>query len=366
MSKVTMKDVAQAAGTSPATVSKVLNGRAEEEAISKACRERVMSACRQLGYVRQHAARSLRTGRSYALGGLLAMSGGCRDDGSLERMQFHAPLLAGMLGAANEHGLELIGVAERGGRSALENGLHLLENGRIEGLIVPGIYAREPEVVRAMEESGRPIVLALWKCESRLPQVLVDDLSAIPGVLDHFHELGHRRIAWMGPPAPDDIYSERRERVYRGWMEQKGLMPAALNPEPSVGPLQGSFGERVQTLIEPVHRLIQSEPRPTALLCFNEAWAVAAYHAGERLGLRVPRDISVVGFDNIYAATALPPLSVISLDLDRVGARAVDILAAVAGGKTAYDDLTGRVEHVPTSYVRRESVAPTILTGEHT
>jgi DNA-binding LacI/PurR family transcriptional regulator len=358
MAKVTMKDVARAAETSPATVSKVLNGRAEEEAISEACRRRVMAACRELGYVRQHAARSLRTGRSYALGGLLAMSGGCRDDGSLERMQFHAPLLAGMLGAANEQGLELIAVAEREGRGPLENGLHLLETGRIEGLIVPGLYARRPEVVRAMEESGRPIVLALWECESRLPQVLVDDVSAIPEVLDHFHELGHRRIAWMGPAAEEDIYCGRRERVYRDWMKDRGLLEAVLNPHPPTGPLTGAFGERVRSLVDPVHGLIQHKPRPTALLCYNEAWAVAAYHAAQRLGLSVPEDLSVVGFDNIYGATALPPLSVVSLDLDRVGKRAVQILADVAAGKVRYDDLTGTIEQVPTSYVRRSSVAP--------
>jgi DNA-binding LacI/PurR family transcriptional regulator len=351
-----MKDVARAAETSPATVSKVLNGRADEEAISEACRERVMAACRELGYVRQHAARSLRTGRSYALGGLLAMNGGCRDDGSLERMQFHAPLLAGMLGAANEQGLELIAVAEREGRSPLENGLHLLDTGRIEGLIVPGIYARRPEVVRAMEESDQPIILALWKCDTRLPQVLVDDLSAIPEVLDHFLELGHCRIAWMGPAAEDDVYSGRRERVYRRWMKDNDREPTVLNPEPSVGPLTGPFGERVRTLTGPVYELIRREPRPTALLCYNEAWAVAAYHAAERLGLSVPDNLSVVGFDNIYGATALPPLSVISLDLDRVGARAVHILADVAAGNIDYADLTGLIEQVATSYVRRESV----------
>ena len=352
-----MKDVARVAATSAPTVSKVLNGRADAEAISHACRERVLAACRKLGYMRQYTARSLRTGRSYALGGLLAMNGGCRDDRSLEQMQFHAPLLSGMLGAANEHGLELIAVAEREGLSPLENGLRLLDSGRIEGLIVPGVYARRPDVVRAMEESGYPIVLALWQCETSLPQVVVDDLSAIPEVLDHFRELKHRQIAWLGPAGEDDIYSARRERIYRDRMKAHRLHPAVLNPQPAVGPLNGSFGDRVRTLIDPVLERLRRDPRPTALLCYNEAWAVAACHTAERLGLSVPDDLSVVGFDNIYGATALPPLSVISLDLDRAGARAVEILVDVAAGNVDYRDLRGSIEQVPTSYVRRASVA---------
>jgi LacI family transcriptional regulator len=298
----------------------------------------------------------LRTGRSYALGGLLAMDGGSRDDASLERMQFQAPLLAGMLGAANDRGLELIAVAARDGRSPLESGLQLLGTGRIEGLIVPGRYARKPELARSMEEAGRPIVLALNWCDSSLPRVVVDDLSAIPEVLGHFHELGHRRIAYMGPAAGDDIFSSRREQVYCRWMRDSGLKPNVLNPEPRAGSLTGPFGDRVRRLTDPALSAIEVDPRPTALLCFNEAWAVATCSAADALGLRVPEHLSVVAFDNIYATTSRPLLSVVSLDIDRVGARAVEILADVAAGKTDFRDLIGTVEQVPTSYVRRESV----------
>lgn len=357
MAKITIADVARAAGTSPGTVSKVLNEREGQDTISKACRKRVLDACEKLNYVRQHAARSLRTGRSYALGALLSTKSDYRTDTRLQQMQFYAPLLSGMLNAAGRQGLELVAVAGRGRMTPMENALHLLDSGRIEGLIVSAAHGAALSSVAPAVLVKRPIVVVVRPTEMPLAQVLIDDLCAMPEVLDHLHEFGHERIAWVGPAPDADIYARRREDVYRSWMREHGFEPTVINLDGPPAIADVAFSTAVTRLSEPLLEAIPRSPRPTALFCYNEAWAMAAYRACASLGLGIPGDMSVVGFDNIYSATAVPAMSVISLDLDRAGARAVELLAEVAAGKREFKNLAGTVEYVPTSYVRRESVA---------
>ncbi len=356
MRRVSMKDVARHAGTSPATVSKVLNDGVESDRISKDCRRRVLAACRKLGYVRHRAARSLRTGRSFAIGGLLAMQ--VLDPGdarSQETLQFHAPLQAGMLSAASRCGLHLVAIPGGGSRSPAERALEQLREGCIDGLVVAGFNwpPAEPVVRRVWPQW--PVVVAGGPPSLDVPNVRVDDLAPVGDAMEHLYALAHRAIAWTGPSEGPGSYPAERRRTYREWMQARGLRPQDLRAKPGPGADREPISTRIQHLVPQLAQALRgASPAPTGVLAYNDAWALAVYRACAWLGLRVPDDLSVIGFDDVYAAAAMPPLTTVSLELYRVGERAVERLVRMAAGEPE----DSRTDCVPARLVLRNSTAP--------
>lgn len=355
MARVSIADVAREAGTSPGTVSKVLNDGPESDRISEDCRRRVLKACDSLGYVRNHAARSLRTGRSFAIGGLLSSprSGSRRERGA-EDIQFYAPFQAGMLEAATRHGLQLIALAGNEEASPAEVAVSQLRRGRIDGLVVHSVqWRRAAPVVRELWPEW-PVVVAPAPAGLDIPHVGVDALAGVVEGLEHLHTLGHRAIAWAGPEEPETgSYPALRQEKYAEWMADRGLKATILHADVPEDAARYPVGSRAMALAEPLAEGI-SKASPTGVLTYNDEWAMGVYAACARLGLRVPVDLSVVGFDDVHAAAAMPPLTTLSLGLYRVGERAVERLVRMVEGKPDDPD----AHHVPARLVVRDSTAP--------
>ncbi len=357
MARVTMKDVAREASTSSATVSKVLTQGPESSLITDECRRRVLAACEKLGYVRQHAARSLRTGRSFAIGGMMAMQLDPREPRALEVIQFHAPTMAGMLTAAHRRALQFVAIAGNDGATPLDTCMTYLRERRIDGLIVPGAYPLQRSELAELSRQGLPVVFAGWPTdETALARVQPDDCSAIPEALAHFRSLGHKRIAWLGPEDDDLIYASRRRESLESLLHDQGLAPLSYMPCPEPPKQKLTIDEHIRQLVDPLSSLLtELDPRPTAMLVYDEFWALALYAACARLNLKIPEDMSVITFDDIYAATALPALSVISLELFDVGAKALDVVADVAEKKRKLDADHPIDEYVATRLILRDS-----------
>jgi LacI family transcriptional regulator len=163
---------------------------------------------------------------------------------------------------------------------------------------------------------------------------------------EHLLELGHRRIAFVGGRA--DLESSRlREQGFREAMAAAGV------PVDEVLVRAGDY--RKEPTREPVHDLLTLADRPTAVFAANDLSAIATIEVARELGLRVPDDVSVIGFDDIpESAQTEPPLTTVHQPIQQMGAEAIGLLTALLDG----DEVPEPHVRLPTSLVRRGSTAP--------
>jgi DNA-binding LacI/PurR family transcriptional regulator len=343
--RVTLKTVADRVGVSAMTVS---NAFSRPDQLSAALRERILAAAAELGYVGPDpAARTLARGATGTVGILLTESPGYAFSD-----EFSTAFLAA--------------IAEELARNGLA--LTLLPSGRA-GDMVP---ARDVAMDGAIAYSCRPGVDGVdWLRRRRLPLVFVDqvpepgytsinvdDRAAAAAAARHLLDLGHRRFALVTvgreedgrQPGPSD-YLVSRERL-RGWLEV--LEPAGIEPVVRRCP-----EDTQEAVAEAVRPLLSGPQRPTAVLCFSDALAVGVVRAIEDAGLRVPDDVSVVGFDDTPLARRVrPALTTVHQDAAEKGRIAAAELAAAVARQRAGEEPVVRRFVLPTELVVRDSTAP--------
>jgi len=303
--RATMVDIALQAGVSQATVSLVLSDVVNAR-VSAETRARVRAIAADLGYVwRGTAARS--TG-ARVIGMII-------DD--VSTTPFASPLIEGARDAAAAQNC-VVALFCTGGDPALEAAaLSVLEAVSPVGVV----YARL--VMRAVEVPERLLALPaiLLNChdpERRLPSVVPGDVLGGFGAVQALIDAGHRRIAHI---SGEDWGEAARDRA-RGYWQALASADIPFDPDLLAGPAWTVGSGREQTL-----RLLDLPDPPTAISCFNDRVAIGCYEALALRGLRVPRDVSVVGFDNEdLVAYLLPPLSTMVLPHDEMARWAVTTL----------------------------------------
>jgi LacI family transcriptional regulator len=324
---VTIGDVAAQAGVSIATVSKVINGR---YGVAPATLERVQSVIDELGYESSLVARSLRSRRTNVLGIVVA-----------DIEPFSAELLKGAGAAIRERGYELI-VYSGSGHGKDNSGWERRYISRLGGTLTDGIILVTPTVVDV--DDGTPLVAVdPHTGPSNLPSVHSDNLAGAITATRHLLELGHRRIGFLAG-RPDLESARQREQGYCRALSDAGL-PVDTNLI-RVGDYDLEMSQ------EPARQLLTLDDRPTAIFAANDLSAMQTMHVARTLGLAIPRDVSVVGFDNIPESALIePPLTTIDQSIQEMGRRAVELLIAVVEGETG---LTQQVT-LPTRLIVRQS-----------
>lgn len=335
-----MSDIAAKAGVSRATVSLVLNNKHASVGIAEDTRRRVLSAARQLGYRPNEVARAMVTGKNRVIVYLV-------NDPSLE---VAARILAGAMNEAEPLGYSVKLVARDGawGESVIERCVELRPVG-LMGLYVP------PSLYRHIQEETARYRIPVTLLDSSFPlegltRVLSDDEDGVYQGLAHLHRLGHRRIAhiagWRHSGA-----ATTREAAYRRVMARLGL-PV---PEGYV-----ACGEWVIETIEEVTRTLLAHPeRPTALFCADDKTALIAIRTAERLGVRVPEDLSVLGFADLEMARyGNPPLTTVAQPFPELGAAAVRYLLDAARRLEGGEDHGTAEILLPNRLIVRESTGP--------
>ncbi|MFD1538534.1 LacI family DNA-binding transcriptional regulator [Nonomuraea guangzhouensis] len=318
--KPSQRDIARAAGISQATVSIVLNGRADEYGIATATREKVREAMRQLGYVPDVAGRSLRGGRN----GLIGVH-------TYERVfpvradDYYHEFLAGIEEKAVEMGQDLVLFAstqrEDGTRSIYGSGTNRLR--LADGAIILGLERRDEELSRLAAE-GFPFVFIGRRDVpgAQVPYVAADYATAIAGVVDELSSYGHARVGYLGGVLRRGPQEERREAFgqFAGRARLRGP-EALLAPEAVTG---GWLRE-----------LLDAGTTALVVESFELAGAVAVAAAEE--GVRIPGDLSVACLD-------LPPVtgptagwSHVAVPRREMGARAVELLLGLLDGRIPAD-----------------------------
>jgi LacI family transcriptional regulator len=336
--RVTIGDVASRAGVSIATVSRVVNSR---YGVAADTIVRVQEVIDELGYESSLVARSLRSQRTNVVGILVS---------GVE--PFSAELLKGAGRAVQDSDYEL--VIYSGGMSGRE-GWERRSLSRLSGTLTDGIILVTPTVVE-VEASGPVVAVDPHVGGSGMPTVDSQNFEGAVAATRHLLELGHRRIGFLAG-RPDLESARRREAGYRAALAEAGVpFERALVAE-------GGFTE--ETAEAPAHTLLTLADRPTAIFAANDLSAIQVVRTAGELGLRVPADLSVVGFDNIpESALTDPPLTTVDQSIQAMGREAVRILIDLIEHPDRRDPERnggdGGPPHVtlPTELVVRRSSAP--------
>ena len=328
--RVTISDVARTAGVSVATVSKVINGR---YGVAVKTSARVQQVIDDLGYESSLVARSLRSHRTNVIGILVA-----------EFEPFSTELLKGTSERVAGTGYELLAYSG-GGRRGAGVGWERRYLSRLSGTLIDGAVLVTPTVVDA--QPGIPVVAVdPHTGRSGLPTIDSDNMRGAIAATDHLIALGHRRIGFLGG-RPDLESARLREEGYR-----KALANAGLPFDPS---LVRVGGYRPETADQPVHELLELTERPTAIFAANDLSAIRTMEVAREMGIRVPQELSVIGFDNVpESALTTPPLTTINQPIRRMGAEAIDLLIGLLDGSA--DPNTHLT--LPTELIERGSCAP--------
>ncbi|GII74759.1 transcriptional regulator [Sphaerisporangium melleum] len=326
---LTIAELAELAGVSKATVSKVVNGRS---AVAPGTRSLVEGLIREHGYRRQR-----RRGNPSALLEVIfhELAG-----------DYPTEIIKGVGQVAREHHLA-VSVSELPGGAGAGDWLEDVLTRRPAGVIA--VFSSLTDVQHdRLATRGVPLVLLdpMGDPAHPVPSVGAGNWNGGLAATHHLLALGHRRIAVITGPARA-LSSRARLDGYRAALDTAGV---PVDPELIC---QGDF--QIEDGVTHTHRLLSLPDPPTAIFTCNDGQAVGVYRAVYELGLRIPDDLSVVGFDDMPPTRwAIPPLTTVRQPLTEMAATAADMLMTLAGGEPL---VRNRIEFA-TDLVVRESTAP--------
>lgn len=330
---VSLKDIAKLAGVSVATVSNVVNGY---RPVGEATRQRVQEAIDGLGYIPNLSARHLRSGRT----GIIALA-----IPELNNPYF-AELADAAIREASQHGYTVLLDYTDGDR---EKELLVSQGFRaqvIDGLILSPVQLSRADVLS--RTSRTPMVLVGERVyDVPYDHIAIDNVAASIAAMRHLLDLGRRRIAFIGAQA--DVHKQPAHLRLLGYRE--ALTKARLRYNPKLVVTTDQFG-RVDGAAGMRHLMALPQP-PDAIFAYNDLIAIGALRAAAELGIRVPEDVAVVGFDDIEEGRySNPTLTTISPDKGSIGSQAITCLI----GRLDASRVTEPEEvQVPFTLITRES-----------
>lgn len=365
---VRLADVARVAQVSASTASVVLNPDRNAEGVRLVLAERVRRVAEEMGYVPNFHARTMRLSKTFNIAVALEVGNAPKKP--------HNPHVR----LANHYFSELIGAIEceadrvgyitsifsaREHASALARSLDALLQKRIDGVILPTVVSPEklePLISKCEEEA---VVLLEYAGKTRCSVVNWDEQRALELALDHLGELGHRHILWMGPmpETTREVMHPREQRFLQAALA-RGLHPLTLQV---VHQEQGSGNDILPRKDEQIVKSSESTlaeymnnaPKAfTAIIGYNDFFAIGACHALSRRGVRIPSDISVVGIDNIAAGLVYPSLTTVDHMLVGMGRASVQALIERVDAKLSGSLSPGKVQAIMPELVVRESTGP--------
>jgi DNA-binding LacI/PurR family transcriptional regulator len=300
--------VAKRAGVSTATVSRVINSSSK---VREETAQRVREAIEELQYVPNTSARSLRSGRTNLFGLLV----------SDIRNPFFPDLIEHFESLAGQHGIDVTFVNTGYNEDRFKAGVQRLMERGVDGIAILTSEVSQPAVEK-LREVGIPVVfLNQPTVTGEFRNITVDYVKGFFDAVGHLRMLGHERIGFVaGPPTLSS--AARRRKSFLMAMKQAGLtIDESLVFEGDHKITGGQFAaERVFSMSEP----------PTALICSNDMTAVGVLHTAHRLGKRVPEDLSLVGFDDLFLTEIVQPaLTTLHLSRREIATRAFYALTAL-------------------------------------
>lgn len=331
---VTIKELARLCGVSRSTVSAVLNGK---PGVREKTRQKVLECIREHNYERGLVAKSLVSELSRMIGVFVPDVG----------RRFYKEIIYGINAVLESQDYHMLyhGAGHQSGTH--QEQLSAIKTYRPAGsIIVKGDHARSAEDIRDILETGAPLVTVERIEGVETHAVCYDNRRAARLAPDYVFDMGHRRVTYLAGSAPWGASKERKLGFMESLVEHELDFDGAMTVE-TPGTAEGGYEAALSVLSDP-------ETRPTALVCFNDLTAMGVYRAAYELGLRIPDDISVIGFDGIDFCEMLgPPLTTVSIFPEKLGRAAAELLLEVIQRDNRGGVLTREIEP---KLVERQSV----------
>lgn len=340
--RVTIIDVAKAAGVHPSTVSRVLNGSGELNLLP-ATRQRVVAAAARLGYRPSALARSLRLKRTFTLGMLVP---------NIDNPLF-PPIIKGVENTARARGYNLILCNTENSSEREDEYLRVLRERQVDGVLIASSFMGDATIAELRRDHFPFVLVNRGSRNVDDLAVLVDNDTGIAEAVAHLVELGHRRIGIVAGPQTTMTGQQRLAAA------KAALRAHGIRVDPALVSVAEGFSQ--ESGYRAGRRLVFGAEPPTAMLCANDLVALGALRAIREAGLQCPGEISLVGFNDISLAELLdPPLTTIHIEQNEMGARAAElIIAQVEGHK-----IDSRRVTMPSHLVVRRSTAVPAASGE--
>ncbi len=335
----TIYDVAELAGVSAKTVSRVLN---EDGAVKVDTRERVLSAMSRLDYRPNNQARQLRLGQSKTSVGMLL-----EDPAGGYQSRFHHAMLMACMESGNYLAIELFELGQTDFQGDFER---FLADAQIKAMVLlPPLCDFGPLKSLLKAHNIQCVLISPTTPDTHYASVAMDDRLAARDVTDYLLSLGHKRIAHIAGHPDHAAAFLRRQGFYEAF-------DAIGTPRPPRDYIaEGLFNFR--SGIAAAEKLLNLPDRPTAIFASNDEMAAAVCTVAHKMGLRIPEDLAVVGFDDAPISSAVwPPLTTVRQPYLDMARRSLAILNAAGDSIQASDTQMRHI--VPHEIVRRESTAP--------
>lgn len=315
-SRATIKDVAKLAGVSKATVSKVLNNTAK---ISEQVRKQVQEAAEKLVYRPSQIARSLKNKTTKSIGLVLPSV----------TDPFFTEVIRGVHSVATEKGYMVILCDSEEDIRTEFSYIQILEDIWVDGIVFSGIRGGkdEDEKIRILYDKGVPTVLVDRETEDYFTNaVIIDDKEAAFKATRYCLEMGHRKIGFIAAPLDVKIFSKRLEG-YKEALQTFGLdVDENLIQQGDLSPRSGRMAAK---------RLLNCKKRPTTIFASTDMMAVGALKEIQESGLNVPKDISLIGFDDIpLVSLVTPSLTTVHAPSHEMGVEATRLLIRQIEGES--------------------------------
>jgi len=324
-----IQDVAARAKVSIATVSRVLNE--SDHKVRPQTRARVLAAVRKLDYRPNALARGLLMKRTMTIGVIIPDISN----------PYYAEIVRGIQDIADETGYNILLQNTDRQQARIIKSIHLLREKIVDGVIFSGGIIHEYATLSALKEL-RDRVVVIGRHEVNFPAALVDNIGGATKAIQHLIDLGHQKIAFIGGPQKSATMIDRL-KGYESALAQNGY-PLKKN-RLKWGDLTPESGYAAAM------ELLSHKGRPSAIFSCNDMMAFGSLHAARKLGLTVPDDVAVVGFDDVpLCAYVDPNLTTVEIPRYGLGAGAMQMLIDLISG-----NLTDRIRWFKTRLMARES-----------
>ena len=332
MRRINIKDVAHRAGVSISTVSRVLNDTGYPVRPDK--RRRVLEAAKEMGFRPNDLARGLHLKKSRTIGLIIPDISN----------PYYPELALGVGTAASEYGYAVIYCNTNRKAEKLEYCVDVLLQKRADGIILAGGGTDFTQVSQALEDFDTEVAV-IGRHNLPFPSVQIDNVGTARDVTARLADLGHRQIAFIGGQMTLTSVQDRFSG-YKSSLGERGLAQDDRLVR------EGDFGERSGYAAG--SSLLQGQPRPTAIFAANDRMAIGAMAAAADLGLKVPEEVSVVGFDDITIASYVrPTLTTVALPSYKMGVSAMELLMKLLSQEECQP-----ITRLPTDLIIRNSSGP--------
>ncbi len=330
----TMSDIARQAGVSRTTVSFVLNNHASSVSIPAETKDRVLEAAKRLSYRPNLAAKVLHTNQTHMIGFITD---------EIATTPHAVNIIKGAQDEALAHGKLLLIINTGSDATVKETAIEMMLERQVEGIIYAAMYHQEVALPANMYE-GSAVLLDCFCADRSLPSVVPDEVQGGRTATEMLLKKGHRRIRFINSVDPIPAAFGRLE----GYKQALKAHDIPFDENLVRSYPSESRGGYLGTL-----ELMQSREPPTAIFCFSDFMAMGAYDALRALGLSIPDDVAVMGFDNqeLIAAQLFPPLSTIQLPHYQMGKWAIEYLLEHTG-----ESLLPVQHTIDCPYIERQSV----------